>query len=220
VPVYTLKQNQMNPARGLPPMNLHKSRHETMTLGEFEDYLPDCPADEKWELIGGRVVRMMVGASHDHHRIAANLQFALTAHFRARNMDCLSYQETFRLRRADLALSALPDIAVRCGPLDNDATFMEDPLVLAEVSSKGSISRDLVEKGPLYMLLPTLQHYVIAMRHKVELHVWDRRPGGFLQRAPLTQPGGLLELTAIDFAMPVAEVYRNVFRFDAPPASA
>jgi hypothetical protein len=28
-----------------------------MSLDDFEELLPDKPADEKWELIGGRVVR-------------------------------------------------------------------------------------------------------------------------------------------------------------------
>ena len=30
-----------------------------MDLDDFEELLPDKPRDEKWELIGGRVVKMM-----------------------------------------------------------------------------------------------------------------------------------------------------------------
>jgi hypothetical protein len=40
-----------------------------MSLDDFEELLPDKPADEKWGLIGGRVVRMMVGARWEHNRI-------------------------------------------------------------------------------------------------------------------------------------------------------
>ncbi|GJD74710.1 hypothetical protein CFIICLFH_2945 [Methylobacterium goesingense] len=33
-----------------------------MALDDFEELLADKPRNERWELIGGRVVRMMVGA--------------------------------------------------------------------------------------------------------------------------------------------------------------
>ncbi|CAN2532219.1 hypothetical+protein [Methylocapsa aurea] len=43
-------------------MSRFSSQYEYMSLDDFEERLADKPADEKWELIGGRVVRMMVGA--------------------------------------------------------------------------------------------------------------------------------------------------------------
>ena len=36
-------------------------KFETMSADDFEDLILDMPADEKWELIGGRAVRGMVG---------------------------------------------------------------------------------------------------------------------------------------------------------------
>jgi len=36
---------------------------QTMSADDFEELILDMPADEKWELIGGRVIRGMVGAS-------------------------------------------------------------------------------------------------------------------------------------------------------------
>jgi len=43
-------------------VNRPSSQYEYMSLDDFEELLPDKPADEKWELIGGRVVRMMARA--------------------------------------------------------------------------------------------------------------------------------------------------------------
>ena len=54
-------------------MNRPSSQYEYMSLDDFEELLPDKPADEKWELIGGRVVRMMVGARWEHNCIIQNL---------------------------------------------------------------------------------------------------------------------------------------------------
>ncbi len=37
-------------------MNRISSQYEYMSLDDFEELLADKPADEKWELLGGRVV--------------------------------------------------------------------------------------------------------------------------------------------------------------------
>ncbi len=50
-------------------VNRPSSQFEYMSLDDFEELLADKPADEKWELLGGRVVRMMVGARWEHNRI-------------------------------------------------------------------------------------------------------------------------------------------------------
>lgn len=50
-------------------MNRPSSQYEYMSLDDFEELLPDKPADEKWELLGDRGVRMMVGARWEHNRI-------------------------------------------------------------------------------------------------------------------------------------------------------
>ena len=42
-------------------MSRLSKRYEYMSLDDFEELLLDKPADEKWELIGGRVIRGMVG---------------------------------------------------------------------------------------------------------------------------------------------------------------
>ena len=40
-----------------------------LSLYDFEELLADKPRNERWELIGGRLVRMMVGARWEHGRI-------------------------------------------------------------------------------------------------------------------------------------------------------
>ena len=39
-------------------VNRLSSQYEYMSLDDFEELLADKPADEKWELLGGRVVRL------------------------------------------------------------------------------------------------------------------------------------------------------------------
>ncbi len=54
-------------------MNRPSSQYEYMSLDDFEELLADKPADEKWELLGGWVMRMMVGARWEHNRISRDV---------------------------------------------------------------------------------------------------------------------------------------------------
>ena len=74
---------------------MRRDGFEYMDLDDFEELLADKPAHEKWELINGRVVRMMVGARWEHKRIVQNITSALLTGFRARGSDCRPYDETF-----------------------------------------------------------------------------------------------------------------------------
>src|SRR3954468_19350042 len=104
-----------------------------MDLDDFEEYLADKPEHEKWELIGGRVVKMMVGARWSHHRLVRNIDFALTRRFSESGSSCRTYTETFWLKKRFLHLAVFPDVLVHCGAVERDATSVNDPVALFEV---------------------------------------------------------------------------------------
>lgn len=191
-------------------MNRPSSQYEYMSLDDFEELLPDKPADEKWELIGGRVVRMMVGARWEHNRICQNVSTAMMNEFRRRGSDCRPFQETFWLKERLMDLACFPDVMIRCGPLEPDATSISDPIVLVEVVSKGSAQRDRWEKWGLYQRLPSLRHYVLIERGYLAVDVIDRVEGGFFERPRLSKPDDRLKLPAVEFEMSLAEIYRDV----------
>jgi Uma2 family endonuclease len=61
-----------------------------------------------------------------------------------------------------------PDAALRCGPrLPGDSTKVPDPVVLVEVLSPDSGTRDRATKRRAYFRLPSVQHYLI---------VWPEQP--------------------------------------------
>ena len=69
-------------------MNRSALKAPLVSLDDFEELLADAPDDERWELIGGRVVRMMVGARWEHNQIITNLNVALVNRFRADRRPC------------------------------------------------------------------------------------------------------------------------------------
>ena len=66
-------------------MNRLSPQYEYMDLDDFEDLLADKPADERWELIGGRVVRMMVGARWEHNYLIQNISSGIRERLRAKD---------------------------------------------------------------------------------------------------------------------------------------
>ncbi len=83
-------------------MNRASPQFEYMSLDDFEELLADKPANERWELIGGRVVRMMVGARWEHHLITQNLRFELR-----RRLDAAMPADAMARRGAMLDLPAI-----------------------------------------------------------------------------------------------------------------
>lgn len=191
-------------------MSEARQQLEYMDLDDFEELLLDKPRDEKWELIGGRVIRGMVGARFEHHCIVQNVNFALSAHIRSRGLPCHTFTETFWLKQRFLKLAAFPDIMVRCGPMERAALSIEDPLILFEVVSPSSEGRDRGDKASTYMRLAGLQHVCFIERDRVRIDVFDRNEMGWAPRPPIEDLDGTFELSALEFSMPVAEVYRNV----------
>jgi Uma2 family endonuclease len=192
---------------GLKPKSLE---FESATFDEFEAMLADKPESEVWELIGGRVVRGMVGARIEHQRIIGNIDFALKAHFRGRKRPCESLRETFWLKARFLDLEVFPDVMVHCGEIARGAVSIDDPLILFEVSSRESDHRDRFEKGDLYRQLPSLQQYVIVQRDREYVDILSRTGSGGWS-ASVAERGGIVKLPPVDLDLPLAEIYAGVF---------
>jgi Uma2 family endonuclease len=181
-----------------------------MSLDDFEELLLDKPEDEKWELIDGVLVKGMVGARVEHHIIISNIDYALHDHFRRKRMPCRVFRESFFLKKRENDLAALPDVMVRCGKIEPGATSVDDPIVLFEVVSPGSEGKDRLIKRIAYQRLPSLKHYVLVERDHPFIDHYIRTAEGWRGEVPLERLDAVLKLAAIEFEMPVAEIYRDV----------
>ena len=181
-----------------------------LSLDDFEELLPDKPRNERWELIGGRLVRMMVGARWEHGRIVQNIATSLNQHFRGNNSPCQSFTETFYMKSRPLEAAMLPDVLVVCGDLEPGATSTDDPIVLFEVLSPGSQDRDRFEKWAIYRQLASLRHYVLVTRDRPFLQVYDRVDDTWSGLRELDGLDATLELPALGVGLSLAEIYWRV----------
>ena len=127
-------------------MNRSALKPPLMSLDDFEELLADVPEDERWELISGRVVRMMVGARWEHNRIISNIAAGLDSRFRSALSPCRTLRETFRLKSEGSASFLLPDLLVFCQRPPPGATSLDDASIIVEVLSRGTSRRDREDK--------------------------------------------------------------------------
>ncbi len=191
-------------------MTRPSDQFDYMSLDDFEELLADKPRNEKWELIGGRVVKMMVGARWEHHLIVQNLAFGLRQRLQHKSGQCRVFSETFFMKNKRVESATLPDIIVRCGPLPPGAASLDDPKVLVEVISIGSEARVRVEKWRVYRKLASLEHYVLVERDQAIVDVFDRAGDAWASRRTLEGLDAVLDLPALDLSVPLSEIYQDV----------
>lgn len=187
-----------------------RADYETMSFDDFEEALADKPRDERWELIGGRVVRMMVGARWEHGRIVQNIAFALERAFRDSGSPCGTFTESFYMKEKALEAAMLPDVMVVCGDLEPGATSTSEPVVLVEVLSPGTEARDRFEKWHVYQRLPALKHYVLVARDRPHVEVFDRVGGEWSAMQVRDGRDAVLRLEAVGASITLADIYRRV----------
>ncbi|WP_339162180.1 Uma2 family endonuclease [Methylobacterium bullatum] len=183
---------------------------EMMALDDFEELLADKPRNERWELIGGRVVRMMVGARWEHGRIVQNIATGLENGFRARGSSCQTFTETFYMKSKPLDAAMLPDVLVVCGDLEPGTTSVDNPTILFEVLSPGTEARDRFEKWHVYQQLGSLQHYVLVARDRPHIEVFDRVDGVWSGLRVIEGLDANLDLAAIQAVLPLGDIYYRV----------
>jgi Uma2 family endonuclease len=145
-----------------------------MTRAEFLAWLEQQPSG-RFERIDGIVVAMAPErASHNRRkRVACNaLQRAAS---KAGLTSCEAFADgmTVQVENSDLE----PDALLRCGPpLPGDAIRVSDPLVLVEVLSPDSGTRDRATKLRAYFKLPSVQHYLIVWPDEPRIVRHSRMP--------------------------------------------
>jgi Uma2 family endonuclease len=191
-------------------MSSRSDQFDYMALDDFEELLADKPRNERWELIDGRVVKLMVGARWSHHLIIQNLLVGLRQRLRQKGSNCQVFTETFYMKDKAVQSATLPDVMVRCGPIPPEATSFDDPLVLAEVVSPGSVGRDRAEKWSVYRRLGSLRHYVLIERDSAVIDVFDRTGEAWANCRRLEGLAAVLDLPALGVSVPLAEIYADV----------
>jgi Uma2 family endonuclease len=132
-----------------------------MTADEFIAWAMQQPEGKRYELAAGEVIAM-APERVAHGRAKGCIYAMLADAIRAAGLTCEAFPDGTAVR-ADAQTIYEPDTLVRCGPpLDDNATELNDPLIVVEVVSPSWHKRDSGAKLEDYFRLPSVRHYLIV----------------------------------------------------------
>ena len=155
----------------------------TITREEFYRWAAMQPRG-RFELEAGEVVAMAPErVAHAHAKGRAYR--ALGDAIRRADLPCEAYVDGVSVA-VDERTNYEPDVLVNCGPIDGDAIFAPNPVVIVEVSSPSRSRIDLDVKFQGYFRVPPVRHYLIVhLRNRVVIH-HARRDDGRIESAILS----------------------------------
>ncbi|HMK78748.1 MAG TPA: Uma2 family endonuclease [Xanthobacteraceae bacterium] len=178
-----------------------------MTVDEFYLLTDTRPDGEKWELIDGEPI-LNASPSPVHQLILKNL--IVTIALQERSLDShwtvtpgigALVSETSR-PEPDAMILPHPDVRLFHGERDTD-----EAIVLFEIMSPSTRSRDLKWKRAAYTSLPSLTHYVVIAQDAVDVVVFDRAHGFDEKRDQAVSD--VIDFPALGISLSLSEIYRR-----------
>lgn len=181
-----------------------------MDLHDFDEALADRPADERWELIEGRLVRRPAGTRADHARIVQQLTVRLMDAIDIAGVDLEVFRETFYLRSDRFNSALLPDVMVVADRFQPGAKAATEPVIVIEVASIGTIGRDWWEKRLAYKRFSSLQHYALVLCERPCVQTFDRSGTAWTTRV-VEGLDAAFAIPTIGVSLPLRDIYARVF---------
>ena len=179
-----------------------------MTVDEFLVWDADDATGRRWQLIDGEPV-LMAPAVDVHGRLQAEIIRLLGNHLVAARSRCsvvaapgivprIRANENFRV----------PDLGVTCAPPSGEV-MVPEPLLLIEILSPSNEAKTRANIWT-YTTIPSVREILAVRGTRMEVEVLRRGADGNWPAAPvIVRPPQPLELNSINFAAPVAELYRT-----------
>jgi len=180
---------------------------EPLSIETFRAWLESRPDEEHWELIGG-VIMMMAPATHDHQRIASNLERLLNDALETHRPELTAYQRV-GLNLAPVApdYDPEPDVAVISSDEKGDIRYSDRFFLAVEIVSRSD--RATVEsKRDVYKRHPDCRCVLVIEQYRIEVSAWLLGDHGWSEQR-LTEPTDELLLEEFGLRCTLADLYRG-----------
>ena len=180
-------------------MNL---KHVVNDISE-DDYLEGEKISQiKHEYIDGEVYAM-AGASRNHNELSHTISRLLGNHLA--DTKCRVYASDMKVKVDNKFF--YPDVLVFCNDDSGDDYFVNQPIIIVEVLSKGTRRIDKTIKLAAYKNIPSLQEYVLIEQDFAEIEVCRRNNYWSSEHYFL---GDNVTFESIDLTLSVEDIYRRV----------
>ena len=177
-----------------------------MTSPEFLEWAAAQPKG-RYELVDGEVVAMAPERAR-HTIVKGNIYRALHDAVRKASLPCSVFPDGISVIINNKSTYE-PDATVQCGvTVDLDSMIAEKPMIVVEVTSPSSESRDHSSKLADYFTLPSIVHVLIVDPVKKLVIQHSRGPGVDLLTRILRD--GDITLDPPGIAVPVASFFADI----------
>ncbi|WP_102125710.1 Uma2 family endonuclease [Deinococcus planocerae] len=147
------------------------------------------------------------GATSRHGLICMNIGSAL--HRIALRQGCRLYQSDMRVRISQPRFTRYysPDLVLTCDPVDDDATFLASPCLVAEVLSPSTRDLDRREKLFAYTALPSVQGYLLVDTATRAARLYVRNGEAWDEQYA---EEGELRLPCLDVPLVLSDIYEGI----------
>jgi Uma2 family endonuclease len=185
---------------------LRSRRHYTL-----DDYfMVELGSPTKHEFYNGEIFAM-AGASIAHNDITSNVLAILRSALRGKG--CRAFASDLRVATPG-NLYTYPDVSVICGKVatvPGRPDTATNPILLVEVLSEATCDYDRGEKFELYKEIGGFKEYVLIDQGAVLVEHWRRTRSGTWTVKKHARLAEILRLHAVPVALPLTEIYREVF---------
>lgn len=178
------------------------------TAQQFLEWVFD--QEERYELVDGRIIRMMAGAKMRHNLAAGNINRALGAQLG--DGPCVPFQ-------SDMAVAVtpdqirFPDVVVDCDVSDQDVFHAQKPVLVVEVLSDRTKHFDMADKVAEYRRVPSIRYIMLVETAHLAVELQSRTDDGEgdgWTSLRLEEPDGVFDLADLGVRLGMDDIYRRI----------
>ena len=159
----------------------------------------------RYELVGG-AARAMTGATVGRNLLAGRVLAALLRQLRP---GCTAHRSDLKLV-SPAGMVTYPNVLVRCGPIDEDATEIDEPILIVEILSPGTRREDLIRKRYGYQAIRSLLWLLHVEPKKVQIEVVTREADASWRSVFVTDPAATIRLQELGVSLAMGELYAGM----------
>ena len=169
-----------------------------------DDYLRQEEYSEvRHEYVQG-VVYAMVGGTARHNMITSAISSELREHLK--HTPCTVFMSDMKVQAGDIFY--YPDVMAVCEYFDPDSLYQTQPVLLVEVLSNSTESKDRLEKFVAYQSISTLKEYVLVSQDKVAIDIYRRDEDAW--RLESLTYGDRVMLKSVNYQTDIETFYEDV----------
>ncbi|WP_293329623.1 Uma2 family endonuclease [Microcoleus sp. CAWBG58] len=183
---------------------------ETKTYTAEEYLEAEVNSLDRHEFINGEIV-LMTGGTPDHNEISANLIGALKLTLKGKPYRTFNSDQ--RLWIPEFNKYTYPDVMVVAKPIELQSgrtDTITNPLLIAEVLSKGTRAYDRDDKFAAYRSIPSFQEYLLIDQYRVQVEQYSKTEANKWIFSEYSCAGDRLMLSSISVEISVADLYENI----------